>query len=160
MPTASVPAAVSGGGYRGWSSYPSPYYGTIGANGMPVVFVPSIAVYVPSRIPVNPQAGFQGQGGFGLAGPLPPGGIPRVRPGLDALRKKADPAKASQLVTIGDRLHRAGNTRRAEERYEQAARANSRSAAPRARLAQIAVGRGRYAEAANHLREAQAAEQG
>ena len=37
--------------------------------------------------------------------------------------KKVEPAKSKQLVTIGDRLFRAGNTRRAEERYEQAVRA-------------------------------------
>jgi len=63
-------------------------------------------------------------------------------------------------VTYGDRLFRAGNNRRAQERYEQAARSDPYSAAPRVRLAQLAFVRGQYAEAANQFREALAAEPG
>jgi Tfp pilus assembly protein PilF len=63
-------------------------------------------------------------------------------------------------VTIGDRLFRAGNLHRAAERYEQAMNADPNAAAPRIRLAQIAVVRGQYGEAANRYREALTAEPG
>jgi len=155
MATAKVPAAVSGG----WSNYPFPYYSTVSGNGVPIVVVPAVPVVVPTILVPHPVGG-PGWGGQGLAGPLPPGGAAALRHRPVAPPKKAEPAKARQLVTIGDRLFRAGNTRRAEERYEQAVRANPHSASPRVRLAQIALLRGRFAEAANHLREAQAAEPG
>jgi tetratricopeptide (TPR) repeat protein len=69
-----------------------------------------------------------------------------------------DPARATQLTTIGDRLFRHGNVHRAAERYEQALQADPHSAATRLRLAQVALVRGKYTEAANRLREAQAAQ--
>jgi tetratricopeptide (TPR) repeat protein len=78
--------------------------------------------------------------------------VPVARPA------RSDPAKAAQLVTIGDRLFRAGNTKRAAERYEQAARAAPDLAAPRVRLAQVALVRGQFREAADYFREAVAAE--
>jgi predicted Zn-dependent protease len=157
FPTATVPAAVSGSGSRSWANYPYPYYGTVTADGVPIVLVPTVPLRPPTIVIVQPPAG-PGWGGMGLAGPLPPRGVPKLRPRVAAPQKKADPAKANQLVTVGDRLFRAGNVRRAAERYEQAVRANPHSAAPRVRLAQVALGRGRYDEAANQLREAQAAE--
>jgi len=64
------------------------------------------------------------------------------------------------LVTFGDRLFRAGNTKKAEERYLQALRSNPQAAAPRVRLAQLAFVRGNYSEAANRLREAEIAQPG
>ena len=64
------------------------------------------------------------------------------------------------MVTIGDRLLRAGNTRRAAQRHERAIRTESNSSVPRIRLSQIALLRGQYAEAANHYREALLAEPG
>jgi len=74
----------------------------------------------PSMVPLaSPDPG------FGVAGPLPPPAIaerwndpPAKKP------KRSDPARAGQLVTLGDRLFRSGNTRRAADRYEQAARAD------------------------------------
>jgi predicted Zn-dependent protease len=72
----------------------------------------------------------------------------------------ADPDRSNQLVTFGDRLFRAGNTKKAEERFSQAVRANPYAAAPRLRLAQIAFVRGEYAEASNRLREAETAQPG
>jgi tetratricopeptide (TPR) repeat protein len=73
-------------------------------------------------------------------------------------RRRTNPARAEELTTYGDRLFRAHNLPRAVERFEQALKANPNSAAPRIGLAQIALMRGKYAEAAQHLREAQAAE--
>jgi hypothetical protein len=157
MRTARVPAAVGSGG---WSQYPYPYYSTVSRNGVPIVIVPAVPVVVPTIVVPQQPAGGLGFGGNGIAGPLPPGGMPDARQRPAPPAKKAEPAKSNQLVKIGDRLFRVGNTRRAEERYEQAVRANPHAASPRVRLAQVALLRGRYAEAANHLREAQAAEPG
>src|SRR5262245_42963858 len=76
MPTANVPAAVSGS--RGWASYPFPYYATTSANGVPIVLVPAVPVVVPTVFVAAPPVG-AGMGGHGLAGPLPPGGVPVAR---------------------------------------------------------------------------------
>jgi cytochrome c-type biogenesis protein CcmH/NrfG len=62
------------------------------------------------------------------------------------------------LITLGDRHFRAKDLRRTTERYEQAVRADPGSAAARVRLAQVALVRGQFTEAANRLREALAAE--
>jgi predicted Zn-dependent protease len=97
-----------------------------------------------------------------LAGPMPSDplrGLPR-QPPAPAAAKRADPARSAHFVTLGDRLFRAGNTRKAEERYEQAVRSDPGAAAPHIRLAQLGVVRGKYAEAANEIREAQAAQPG
>jgi tetratricopeptide (TPR) repeat protein len=75
-------------------------------------------------------------------------------------KKPSDQAGAGQLTTVGDRLFRAGNLRRARERYEQAARAAPDLALPRLRLAQVALARGNYSEAASCLREAETAQPG
>ena len=74
--------------------------------------------------------------------------------------RAADPARANQLLIVGDRLLRAANLKKAEERYLQAMRAAPDLAAPRVRLAQVAIARGNYAEAAIRLREAETAEPG
>jgi len=63
-------------------------------------------------------------------------------------------------VTIGDRLFRAGNLHRAAERYEQAMAADPKAAAPRVRLAQVALVRGQFSEAADRYREALTVEPG
>jgi len=162
IPSAEVPAAASGGGGRSWRNYPFPYYQTVDAQGrpitiippMPPIFVPAVLVPVPTREqpPRNPDR-------FGLAGPLPRQGIPRLR-AADLGRKRVDPERAKQLVTFGDRLFRGGNTKRAEERYEQAIKADALSAAPWIRMAQLSLGRGQYGEAADHLRNAFTADPG
>jgi hypothetical protein len=74
--------------------------------------------------------------------------------------KRSDPARSSQLTTVGDRLFRAGNLKRAEERYQQALRAAPGLAAPHVHLAQLAIARGNYAEAADRLRQAETAQPG
>jgi tetratricopeptide (TPR) repeat protein len=125
----------------------------------PVMVIPPGGVpfaAVPSGAPLAPA-----DPGRGVAGPLSPPQIGRPPEGpvpRSAQARKSDPRRSIQLVTIGDRLFRAGNTRRAAERYEQAVRAEPSSAVPRIRLSQIAMLRGQYAEAANHYREALLAE--
>jgi cytochrome c-type biogenesis protein CcmH/NrfG len=67
--------------------------------------------------------------------------------------KPSDPARAQLMATYGDRLFRSGNVHRAGERYEQALRADSSSTAALVGLAQVAISRGEYAEAANRFRQ-------
>ncbi|MGO9466209.1 MAG: tetratricopeptide repeat protein [Isosphaeraceae bacterium] len=94
--------------------------------------------------------------------PAPPPGLARRPPAANnpVPAKRNDPARSDQLMTVGDRLFRAGNLKRAEERYQQALRAAPDRAAPRVRLAQIAIARGNYADAADRLRSAETAQPG
>lgn len=154
-----------GGGFPfgvggGWAGYPFPYYQSFGVGGFPIVFMPPIFAYSPNWYPpYAPPVQAPGWNGNALAGPMPP--LAMGRPVADVpKRKKSEPEKSKQLVTVGDRLFRAGNNRRAAERYEQAAKADPHAAAPRVRLAQCALVKGQYIEAANHFREAQTAEPG
>jgi hypothetical protein len=145
------------GGSGGWASYSYPYYGAVGAAGPYISYAPPVT-FLPTMILPVVATPMPGWNGVGVAGPLPPPGT-RARLGMDPPKpKKADPARGAQLVTIGDRLFRAGNLHRAAERYEQAARSDPKAAAPHVRLAQAAIIRGQYAEAANQFRDAIAAE--
>lgn len=146
-----VPAAVSSGWGRWWQ----PYYtvrGTPDGRVIPTLHLPfgpapPVVMIAPASRPTLPP---------------PPPGLVRPVPTTPPTRvvKKADRDRAELLTTYGDRLFRAGNLKRAEERYEQAARLDPFSATPRARLSQVALSRGRYGEAADFLREAETAEPG
>jgi tetratricopeptide (TPR) repeat protein len=135
----------------------------------PIVVVPDPGYYDPGYDPDPPPVGFgpsmvpfaMPDPGFGVAGPLPPRDmIERWQARPEKPARRGDPERSIELVTIGDRLFRAGNTRRAAERYEQAVRADPNAAAPHIGLAQLAVVRGEYAEAAQHVREALTAQPG
>jgi hypothetical protein len=140
-----------------------------GAVGIPVPW----PVFVPVFTPVVVERGVLG-GPMPQADPLAPPLVPNLAPRAPALGRapapipapgparvrRGDGAKARQLVTIGDRLFRAGNLRKAAERYEQARRADPDAALPRVHLAQVALVRGQFAEAAALLREAVDAEPG
>jgi hypothetical protein len=150
---------ILAGGW-GWGSYGLfgvPYYVTIGPNGQPVVVGPPLVTVLPGPLPAPVfDRGV-------LAGPMPRVVRPVVRPAVAAPRangnvKKADTTKGDQLVTIGDRLFRAGNLKRAVERYEQAVRLDPGAAGPLIRLAQVALLRSQYAEAADRIRQAIAAD--
>jgi hypothetical protein len=138
-----------GGGFGGFGGFGVglPYfYGPVIVMGPGMFLAP-----MPVGMPVGP-----------IMPPPPPGilgsaPMGNVRP---ARMKTADPARAAQLITVGDRLLRAGNLKKAEERYTQAMRAAPDLAAPRVRLAQVAMARGNFAEAASRLREAETAEPG
>ncbi|MFO0951676.1 MAG: tetratricopeptide repeat protein [Isosphaeraceae bacterium] len=148
----SVALGAAAGGY---SNYAFPFWSTIGPDGIPVVFAPLPPVVGTVLVPVATRAGSP------LAGPMPPP-APAVRanaPDAEAARA-ADLQKGRKLATIGDRLFRAGNVKRAEERYQQAARSAPNEAAPLLRLAQVAVVRGMYSEAASRLRQSVDAEPG
>ncbi|HWE36228.1 MAG TPA: tetratricopeptide repeat protein [Isosphaeraceae bacterium] len=111
--------------------------------GPPIVLLPPPppVVIVPRMVPPQSTA---------------PQGRPAVEPKPRPVPR--DKAKAARLVTLGDRLLKVGNLKRAEERYSQALRADGRATAPMVGLAQIAIIRGDYAEAADHFRVAQAAD--
>ena len=119
------------------------------------VFLPT---YIPVPVPVPVAIVPPGGGGLMLPAPtLPAAGLAPVpaRP-----KVRVEPTKADTYVTLGDNLFRAGNTHRAEQRYLQALQANPLSAKPRVRLAQLALVRGDYEDAAEQLRAAMSAEPG
>lgn len=85
--------------------------------------------------------------------PMPPSAL-RPRAVFRSSPRPVDPARSAQLATIGDRLFRAGNLKRAAERYEQAIRLDPDSASPRIHLAQVSLARGQISEAAAQIRAA------
>jgi hypothetical protein len=148
------------GAAGGGPAFAFPYFGAL-----------AVSPYVPTVLVMGPG------GSFMPYGPMIPPPMPQRGPLLPAppqqvaarwprgevkpvMAPKSDPARAEQLMTVGDRLFRAGNLKKAEERYQQALRAASDQAAPFLRLAQIALARGHYAAAANRLRDAETAQPG
>jgi len=128
----------------GWGGFY--YYSPILVIG-PGGFLPPFPAMMP---PLPPRRG-------PLLPPPPPG---MVAPQPRAILRHGDSVRAGQLITIGDRLFRAGNLKKAEERYQQATRTAPDLASPRVRLAQVALARGNYTDAAIRLREAETAEPG
>jgi hypothetical protein len=154
----------SGGG-RGFGSW-LPYY-AIGEPGGFFTFVPPMLPmwpggYAPTMVPA-PMPLAVGQGP--IAPPPPPELLAHAngdRPANKVVQKPTakDSLRAGQLVLMGDRLFRGNNIKKAEERYIQATRLDPHSAAPLIRLAQIALVRVQYGEAARRFREAQTAQPG
>jgi tetratricopeptide (TPR) repeat protein len=124
----------------------SPFILGLGGVFLPIVYTP---MYVPPPMPFG--------GGLMLPNPTVParGAMPVAR-----TVSRPEPARSDNYVNIGDNLFRAGNRHRAEQRYTQAVRANPNSAKPHVRIAQLALVRGDYAEAAEQFRAATTAEPG
>ncbi len=152
-----MPLVAVGGGYAGYwyggglpyavggTGYYSPYYPSMmgmGAGGMVSPFGP-----MPVRGPL-------------IQAPPPEAVAQLARGGAKPASAPSDPKRAAQLLTFGDRLFRGGNLKKAEERYLQARNVSRNQAAPQLRLAQLALTRGNYTEAANRLRDAETAEPG
>jgi tetratricopeptide (TPR) repeat protein len=100
-----------------------------------------------------------------IAPPPPPGLMDPANQGLPVNKagektRTRDVTRAVQLVLMGDRLFRGNNVKKAEERYSQATRLDPSSAAPLVGLAQTALVREQYSEAARRLREAETAQPG
>lgn len=154
--TAEIPAAVS----SGWSRYYPFYLTTVGPSGEVVSYIPPPFVGYGFRpVVVLPVAAPRPTFDPGPVAPLPPPGLIRpVRPVVKA--RQAEATRAARLLTLGDRMFRIGDWKRAEDRYQQAARLDPGAAAPRVRLAQIAIVRERYREAADRFREAETAQPG
>ena len=123
----------------------------------PPIFVGIGGVFLPTYIPVPVAPISVGGGGLMLPTPAvpPTGWAPPARP-----KARPEPTKSDNFVTLGDNLFRAGNNHRAEQRYMQAVQANPHSARPRVRLAQLALVRGDYEDAADQFRAATTAEPG
>jgi hypothetical protein len=160
------PRGVAGqgpGSHRGtFGSHGGTSHG-FGANAFYFSYAPIVVVAPGGFLPAVPaiMPSFPPDPGPLLPPPLPGMVVPPARAKLDRARvKRGDPVRAGQLITIGDRLFRAGNLKKAEDRYQQAMRAAPDLAAPQVRLAQVALVRGSYTEAANRLREAETAEPG
>lgn len=118
----------------------------------PVGFVPVIPISTPTFTPLVIMPASP------TAGPIPPPTPTPPQVEAPAQKAKGNTARAEQLVVIGDRLFRAGNLKRASDRYEQAVHAAPDLAGPRVRLAQVALTRGQIAESAHQIRAAVAAE--
>jgi hypothetical protein len=145
-----------GGGVGANRGRMSPFVPVIGLGGFYGAYPPIVMIgpggFFPATQP--PPPGFLPPRGPLLA-PPPPGFLPDQMGNVRrASAKRPDIPRSNQLVTLGDRFFRAGNLKKAEERYQQAQRAAPEEASPRVRLAQIAFVRGVYGEAANRLREA------
>ena len=111
------------------------------------------------RGPLGPPLppGQEGPGGLML-----PHAIPHNAwgPRITTPPRVNNPARAEELVALGDRSFRGGDNHRAEERYKLAARANLETPIPHLHLAQIALIRGDYTTAAGYLRDAVASTRG
>ncbi len=156
-------AEVSGAVSSGWSCYYPFYVTTVSPTGEVYSYFPvlhgGLGFRPPLVAPVSmPRPIFD----RGPVAPSPPPGLIRAaRPAQPAMRaRQGDPARAEKLLTLGDRMFRIDDWKRAEDRYQQAARLDPGAAAPRVRLAQIAIVRERYREAADLLREAETAQPG
>jgi tetratricopeptide (TPR) repeat protein len=128
----------------------------------PPFFVIGSGAYWPSYPPVPTIRGLFPGEMFPSPEPEPPPQLqvpdqpPLSQPVMRT--KRIDPGRAKELIAIGDRHFRAKDLRRTSQRYEQALLAEPGSAVARVRLAQVALVRGQFTEAANRLREALAAE--
>ena len=148
-----------------WSA---PYSGGYDPWFRPIVYPPPLVTFpTQNPFPIGPNlpASRPGGGSDAWNPQLPPGtAMPRTSWSTQAAgeqgSRRGDSEKGVQLITLGDRLFRAGNLRRASERFVQARNLDLHSATPMVRLAQLAIVRGQYAEAANLFREAQATDPG
>jgi hypothetical protein len=150
-----MPLVAVGGGYAGY------WYGSPYAVGGPGYYPP---IY-PGMMAMGPAGMVVPFGPGPVRGPLiqapPPEAVaPWARGGAKPASAANDPKRAAQLLKFGDRLFRGGNLKKAEERYIQARNVSRNQAAPQLRLAQVALTRGNYMEAANRLRDAETAEPG
>jgi hypothetical protein len=163
-----VLAAPAHGGHGSARHHGAPgphggFFPGFGASGFYPVYSPILVIAPGGFLPTVPMILPPSAAGPGPLLPPPPPGLiaPPAKPKLERSNlKHSDPIRAGQLITVGDRLFRAGNLKKAEERYQQAMRAAADLAAPQARMAQVALARGNYSEAANRLREAEIAEPG
>ncbi len=155
-----VPGLAAVGGGYGAFGYFWPYEYAMGpalyySPPYPGAVMSPFGYYSEFGVPLPPPMAVQGP----LLPPPPARALPAPAP-APATRKPADPDRAAHLLTFGDRLFRGGNLKKAEERYQQALAAAPNRAAPHLRMAELAMVRGRYAEAAARLRDAETAEPG
>lgn len=165
---AAVSPGWGGGGGGGFFYPPSPPFvimtppsgvWRIAANGQLYYDVVSTPILMGgfSGYPSMPLSPLAASESFETPQPV----MARMQPAPARVRERPrDTSRAKAMTEIGDRLFRHDMIPQAIKRYEQAIKADPRRAEPRARLAQIALVKGEYTEAANRLREAEAAEPG
>ncbi len=160
----SVGFGVSGGGWGNTIVYNPTLFPIWTPYGPGVLLPPPLIVVapgggfpVPAPYPVAPLPTGFGQGG-GLQLPLPPRELDDAPIVARPQVRRVSLTRVEELVTMGERLFRAKNYKKSEERFEQAADANPNSARPHVLLAQIALTRGDYKRAAGHFRDAHTAE--
>jgi hypothetical protein len=151
-----MPLVAVGGGYAGYWYGGWPY--AVGGTGYYSPYYPSMMGMGPGGM-VSPFGPMPVRGTL-VQAPPPAAVAPWTRGGTRPASAPNDPKRAAQLLTFGDRLFRGGNLKKAEERYLQARNISRNQAAPQLRLAQLALTRGNYTEAANRLRDAETAEPG
>ncbi|HEU5116989.1 MAG TPA: hypothetical protein VFT74_09970, partial [Isosphaeraceae bacterium] len=135
-----------------------PVYGLMIASPPP----PPVPLYVGPPVPVpNPlSVDPMHQGPTSIDPSIDPSAPGPQRPDHPARPVLINNPRALERLTVGDRLFRVGERVKATRRYQQALEADPTLAAGYVRLAQVALARGRYHEAADHFREAQTAEPG
>lgn len=134
----------------GGVSYYSPTFFFVGQGGFPPI-APSFPVPAFSNLTAPSWPIGQGGGPGGLMLPMPDGqGTAQVV----ARPRRPNPNRARELVEMGDRSFRGANTRRAEDRYQLAIKADPTSPIPSLHLAQVALVRKDYEAVAGHLRAA------
>ena len=143
---------IGAGASNGFIYNPGIYLG-YGPSGF-FPFSPPLTVVGPGGMAplLAPALPFGGGMGGGLNLPMPPAGM--LNPAQPANARRANPARSKELTEIGDRSFRGHNIKRAEEKYLLAAKADPTSPIPHVHLAQVALARGRYTAAADHLRDA------
>ena len=135
-------------------------YGVGGGYGYsPSFFAGSGSNWGFAPIPYSAQTGLAWNFMDGVAPPGGPGGL--MLPALpnNGLRPasrptRSSPARSKELVELGDRSFRGGNTKKAQDRYLLAIKSDPTSVTPHVHLAQLALIRGKYKEAADSLRAA------
>lgn len=166
-----APPAILGYASGGWARagstntfIPSYLLGTPGLNyqaatsaqipgGLGLAF-PLVGVPLPSPMTLQNQPG---PGGLMLPKESPTGSSALTSPTTTSTATQPTRSRAGrveELVGMGDRSFRIGNLRRAEERYQQALKADTEAPDPRIRLAQVSLVRGDYNRASTHFRDA------
>ena len=136
---------IISGGYGIGVGY-SPFFFVGAGGGWGPPGFSGFAPPLPTGLAVGFADGVGAPGGLML--PSPPRNGPQARP------RPPNPARSKELVELGDRAFRGGNTKKAEERYLLAIKADPTSVVPHVHLAQLAMTRGKYRDAAESLRAA------
>ncbi len=150
-----------GGGYGFGLGYGYGYtqnYGYGFASPLVYNYATAIPVIWPVFVPTPIAGGGFGGSGFGGGGGGR-GGLMLPMPPMQAANPNPAPrarntVRAKELVEIGDRSFKAGNIKRAEEKYQLAARTDPTIPNPHVHMAQVSLSRGDYVAAADHLRDA------
>ena len=152
--TGIVSGGFYGGIYGGGGYLLGPQSYQFGFAGVaPAVPLTAPNFFVAGQVPGQGLGQGGGGGGGGLMMPMPPQALQGARV-QTASRRRPSPSRARELIAIADRSFRANDTHRADERLQQAAKADPTNPTPHLHLSQVSIVRGDYKAAADHLRTA------